>query len=840
VSSAASANGFANLPIPLTSLIGREREMVALIDLVRRDDVRLLTLTGPGGVGKTRLALAIAAALDPELADGVAFVHLAPVTDPNLILSAIAHAVGMPRSGEQQPVDELKEFLREYEGLLVLDNFEQVLAGAPLLVDLLASCPALKLLVTSRAALRVYGERNVPVSPLALPGERTAAGDPLPLGDVAESAAVRLFVARVQAVRGGFQLTGENAPAVAAICRHLDGLPLAIELAAARARVLSPQALLERLERRLPLLGGGARDQPERLRTMRAAIAWSYDLLSPEEQALFRRLAVFVGGCSLEAAEGLGGRCKCAEGGEAFSSVLDTLMALVDQSLLRQEERPGPGGEPEPRFTMLATIREYGLERLADCGEEEAAGRQHAGYCLALVDQAGAGAERTTESLWQERLEAEHDDLRAALAWALDHEPRTALRLAGGLWPFWRDRGYWSEGRGWLERALAADPTAAPRERARALCGAGALAANQDDAAALPLLAESVTLWRRIGDPAGLGAALVELGAYRQVSGEIAAARDAWEEALSLAREREDRIAIAELFNLLGLLALDDGDLERAGELFEQALALNRETGDAGSGAHAVMSLGIVAGLRGDYAQAEALFEEAVALHRIAGSKPALVYSLINLASAAERQGDAERAIEMVKESLSLAHELGNSEGIAFGLEAIASLAATLGRPDVAARLVAGADALREAIGAPLSPVLAADHDERLLRPLRATLGEQRYAAAQLAGRSLPVDALLAEALALTARHEGVARPVEIPLSVSAAAPSPARADYGLTAREIEVLRLLVEGCPDKEIAEALFISRRSASKYVSAILGKLGVDSRGAAAVRAVRDHLV
>jgi ATP/maltotriose-dependent transcriptional regulator MalT len=351
---------------------------------------------------------------------------------------------------------------------------------------------------------------------------------------------------------------------------------------------------------------------------------------------------------------------------------------------------------------------------------------------------------------------------------------------------------------------------------------------------------ESVALWRPIGDLTGLGEALIELGMYQENRGEIAAAREAWEEALALARARDDQRGVAELVKLFGGLALEEGDLERARELFEQALTLNRQGGDTGSGAAALMNLGIIAGLQGDQTQAAPLFEEAVGLFRAAGAKVGLAYALLNLASTVQEQGDVERAAGMIKESLGLAQELGDRQAIAFGLEAIAASAAALGQPAIAARLVAGADALREAVGVPLPTVLEENREEGLLRPLRTTLGEQRYAAAQLAGRSLPVDALLAEALALPARQEVVPHPVEMDLSVSSAPPSRAGADYGLTPREIEVLRLLVEGRPDKEIAEALFISRRSASKYVSAILGKLGVDSRGAAAVCAVRDHLV
>jgi predicted ATPase/class 3 adenylate cyclase len=681
-----------NLPVQPTPLIGREQVSAAACGLLRRAEVRLLTLSGPGGTGKTRLGLQVAADLLEDFDSGIYFVPLAAIRDSALVASSIARTLDIQEKAGQVLLDSLKESLREQQILLVLDNFEQVVTAAPLVAELLAACPRLKCLVTSRVVLRLRGEHEFPVPPLELPDPRH-----LPTVEtLSQYAAVALFIQRALAIKPDFRVNNDNASAVAEICVRLDGLPLAIELAAARIKLLPPQAILARLGRRLELLRGGARDVPDRHQTLRHAIAWSYDLLEAGEQALFRRLAVFAWGCTLEAAEAV---CQALDNLAAGAGqVLDGVASLLDKSLLRQQEQ----ASGEPRFRMLETIRGYGLECLTASGEEAAVRRVHADYYLALAEAAEPALTGPAQATWLERLEAEHDNLRAALQWAEESgEAEVGLRLAGALCQFWLIRGHLHEGQERLARLLglagAARRTAA---RAKALTGAGHMAQNLGDyAAARALFEESLALWREIGNLQGVATSLNNLGWVALMQGDYAVARTLSQEGLLLWREIGDQQGIATSLNNLGWVAEAQSDYAAARSLHQESLDLQQELGDKRGIAYSLTNLGWVEHKQGNYERATVLLEEALTLLQEVGAKQIIAFASAILAEVAHDQGEDGRAAVLIEQSMTLYRELGGESGIHIPLRIFGAITHAQGDTGRAVALLEESLALLRAIG---------------------------------------------------------------------------------------------------------------------------------------------
>jgi predicted ATPase/class 3 adenylate cyclase/Tfp pilus assembly protein PilF len=656
-----------NLPAQLTTFIGRAREVEAIRDQLLQPTTRVLTLTGPGGTGKTRLALEVASSLTTEYADGVWLVPLAPVSNARLVAPTIAESLNVRETAGETVLESLRAFLQTKRLLLVLDNFEQVVEAAPVIVELLSASPGLQVLVTSRARLRITGEYEIAITPLTLPMEDRG----VRLDDALASEAVRLFVDRAQAVRRDFSLNDRNAGTVVNICRRLDGLPLAIELAAARVRLLTPEAILERLDNRLTLLTGGSRDRPERQQTLRAAISWSHDLLDPTEQALFRRLAVFSGGWTLEAAESVVNAVETP-----YVSVIDCLEVLNDNSLIRIEEE-ADDELSGPRFVMLQTIRDYGQETLEESGELPAIRDAHAQYFADLATRAGSHLTSRKSVGWLGRLETDHDNLRGALSWLVERgDSERALALAASLWRFWWMRGHIDEGRAELESALSIASDNLRLARAAALDGAGVLAESQGDYARAEELHEAeLSVSRQIGDKAAIARALNNLGVVATDRGDLARAESLLRESLELAREANDLHIAATALNDLGNVADEQGQSEQAEALLRESLALRRRLGNESDIARSLNNLGFVVLGRGEPAQARKLYEESLGHFRAAGDKPGEAAALTGLAESQREEGNILGAIALFEQSLAHFRDVGDVRSTAVVLLNLADIA---------------------------------------------------------------------------------------------------------------------------------------------------------------------
>lgn len=771
-------------PLPLaqpTPLLGRTVELETIEQRLVHGGVRLLSLTGPAGVGKTRLALEAGAQLVDRYADGITLVDLAPVREPGLVLPALAQALGLTDAGTRPLFERLLQYLQEQALLLILDNFEQVLPAAAEIARLLTSLPVLRIMVTSRVPLHLRWEQTLRVVSLAVPDRDST----LPLADLLQIPSIALFVDRARAQRADFMVTEEQAPVLVQLARRLDGLPLAIELAAANMNALPLAALARHLDQRLQTLHWDAHDIPARQRSLHAAIGWSYDLLPPTEQRLFRQLGVFVGQASLDALETVMGE------GDA-EHTLDGLIALAEKSLVlpgRLEE-----ADPEPTFRMLETMRQFACEQLDACGELEPAGRVHARYFLELAERADPQLRCGDQQAWYLRLESEHDNLRAALRWLLDHQDATqALRLAGALGYFWWLRGYNAEALHWLEEGLRRAPDADPAIRTRALLRAGLL--------------------------------LI----YR---GELQRSQDMLAEALALAEAGQDRTSITQSLTYSGLRAAFAGEVSEGWRVLREALRHAESLQDDYQIGIAHSTSGYLASVHGDPQEAARHDEAALAHFLAVGNRASATILRCHLALVLRQLGDLPRAVQLLQDGLQASAALQNRWLLCLGVEATVLLTGDGADVERRARLLGAEDMLVKATGS-LSGNLERVSAQSLAS-LRAQLGQHDLEAAYRQGRSLPFQEIVALAMGLL---EDVSRTVTGPATAAREEQAPASP---LSARETEVLQLVAEGLTSKQIGKHIFLSPKTVNYHLTSIFNKLGVESRAQAVAVASRKGLL
>lgn len=856
-----------SLPMPLTPLIGREQQVQVVCALLRQTPVRLVTLTGAPGIGKTRLGLEVAHALRDDFAGGVFFVSLAALSDPTQVVAAIAQAFGVGEVNDRSLFDQVRAALGDQHQLILIDNFEQVVEAAPLLVDLLAFCPHLTLLVTSRVALRISGEREFLVLPLTVPDLHH-----LPTWEaIAQFASVALFVQRAQAVQFDFQLIEENAPVIAEICARLDGLPLAIELAAARIKLLPPQTLLTRLEHRLDILTSGLRDLPVHQRTLRSTISWSYDLLSEEEQCLFRRLSVFVGGCTLQAAETV-----CNGPLNLRTPVLNLLALLVDKSLLLQVEHE----RGEPRLLMLETIREYALECLAASGEMEKIQQAHAAFYLAFAEQAEPELLSHQQHLWLGHVSREYENLRAAFTWfLLSGNQEHSACLVGDLMWFWWNQGRLLEGWRWIGQVLSRGVSdLSTVVRMKVLYAAGTLAFFlRYEEQASRWLQESLACSRASGNPVGVVSASLTLTHQWLTHGQVAMARRQAEETLAWIEERgaTHPWVLACAFFPMGSLAMAVGDYARAKAFYEHSIALFSEAGDFYFRAEMLTHLADISMAEGNTSKAHQLLEEALLLSSEVSNSWAISWLLSILGQSALSLGDVTRAHFLLMEGLKIFRQQGDQHGIASVssllaqvavlqqdyrtacamakqslkhfrsidvqeglttcLEGLAQVLARQGRAISAAQIWGTAQRQREAANLQLS-TLEQDSHARLVEYICDQLGEQPFLHAWGSGKAMIPEQALEAALQAVTSPTKINAASLTPAATSSASPPPA----GLTKREYEVVLLLAKGLTNAQIAEQLVISLVTVKSYLRTIYSKLGVTNRVGAMRYALDQHLL